>query len=112
MATPIRYDDLYMHGKKNQTLTVNVKKFLFDNNIAFNDLVYTDDNKAETIAALSTWFEDTAGNKIIFSDLPILTYDEIYWESEDKALKYAVRKYALQVSDLPSDFTTLAVKNS
>jgi hypothetical protein len=112
MATPIRYEGLYMHSKVNQTASASIKKYMFENNIAFVDLVYTDENKTETLSALSTWFEDSNGAKIVFNELPVLTYDTVYWESDDKTHKYAVRNYVVKASDIPSDFATLAVKNS
>ena len=110
MATPIKYDNLYMHSEYGQKASADFKKYLTDNEIAYRDLCYENGATSETLAALSTWFEDGNGGKVQFSTMPVLTYDEIYWESDDKSVVASTRKYAVTSSNLPADFVAKAVK--
>ena len=114
MPTPIRYDSLYLHSQYGQKFSADLRKYLNDNDIAYVDLVYNanDVNSNTTLTALSTWFRDDANTAIIFSSFPVLTYDTVYWESEDKTMKSAVRNYFVSSNNAPSDFVSLTLKNT
>jgi hypothetical protein len=112
MPTPIKYDNLYMHSEYGQKVSSDFKKYLTDAEIAYRDLCFEHDATTATIEALSTWFDDGNGGKVQFTSMPIFTYDEIYWESDDKSVVASKRKYAVTSADLPADFVTKAVKVS
>jgi hypothetical protein len=112
MATPIKYDNLFFHSQFGHKASADFKKYLIDNSIAFRDVEFTEDAVSPCLAALSTWFEDGNGGKVQFAEMPVFTYDEIYWESDDKSVIASKRKYAVKSADLPSDFLAKAVKIS
>ena len=112
MATPIKYDNLYLHSQYGQKSSSDFKKHLLDNNFAHRVLDFEVENMGPCLEALNTWFRDENGNTITFTEMPILTYDEIYWVSDDKSIVASTRKYAVNPEDLPSDFATKVVKNS
>jgi len=102
----VRYDQVHLYAKPGQAACATIRQWLDANGITYVNLDYPD--PAETLAALSTWFEDGEGNKIIFDDTPVIIYDRLMWESDDGTDRYAHRQYATSVADLPDDFTTLA----
>lgn len=116
MATPIRYDTLYMHGKLRHIPSIEFRANLLSHKVDFADLVFED--PTDCLVSLSTWFltpeckadPSLPPEKVQFSELPILTYDTVYWESDNKEHKYSVRNYALKPEDLPSDFFDLVIK--
>ena len=112
MPTPIKYDNLYMHSEYGQKTSSDFKKYLTDAEIAYRDLNYDNNSTSQCLEALSTWFDDGQGGKVQFTSMPVLTYDEIYWESDDKSVIASKRMYAVVSSDLPSDFTAKAIKVS
>lgn len=112
MTTPIKYDNLFFHSQFGHRASADFKKYLTDNSIAYRDLEFPTDNISDCLAALSTWFDDGNGGKIQFTEMPVFTYDEIYWESDDKSVVASQRKYAVNSSDLPNDFLAKAVKIS
>jgi hypothetical protein len=101
-----------MHSQHGQKASSDIKKHLIDNDIAYNDLCYEADSIGPCLTALSTWFYNDEGQRIVFTEMPVLTYDEIYWESDDGSVTASKRLYAVQVSDLPADFIAKAVKVS
>ena len=62
--------------------------------------------------ALSTWFDDENEEPIVFTASPVIIYDIVIWEAEDGSDAYRKTGYAIQSSDLPSNFVELAVKVS
>lgn len=102
----IRYDEIHLYAKPGQAASATVRQWLDTEGIAYTNLDYAD--PTETLAALSTWFQDDEGNAITFTDTPVLIYDQVLWESSDGTDAYRKRHYVTDTSDLPSDFTTLA----
>tara|TARA_A200000159_G_scaffold40504_1_gene37114 strand:- start:6158 stop:6490 length:333 start_codon:yes stop_codon:yes gene_type:complete len=108
----IRYDDITITVERGQAASNNMITWLTNNNIATTILTYSSEDVRDALHPLSTWFEDDQQNKIIFETAPVLTFDEVVWESEDGSDAYRKRKYATQTSDLPENFLTLAEKVS
>ena len=106
----IRYDEVHLYAKPGQAACATIRQWLDSNKVAYTNLDYQD--PTETLAALSTWFQDEEGNNIIFADTPVLIYDRVMWEADDGSDRYAHRQYATDVKDLPDDFVTLALKVS
>ena len=106
----IRYDEVHLYAKPGQAACATIRQWLDSNGIAYTNLDYQD--PTDTLAALSTWFQDEEGNDIIFTDTPVLVYDKLLWEADDKSDRYAHRYYVTDVNDLPDDFVTLALKVS
>lgn len=102
----IRYDQIFLYAKPAQATSAAIRRWLDAEGIAYTNLDFPD--PTETLAALSTWFHDEDDNPIVFTDTPVLIYDQVLWESEDKSDSYRKRKYVTNTSDLPSDFATLA----
>lgn len=110
MTTPVRYDNINLHGKIGQLATSQLRAWLDTRAILFKDLQYGDD--ADNLAALSTWFYGDDEEPIVFSASPVITYDIVIWETEDGSDSYRKTGYAVQSSDLPSNFVELAAKVS
>ena len=108
MTTPVRYDNINLHGKIGQLATSQLRAWLDTRAILFQDLQYQED--AENLAALSTWFDDENEEPIVFTASPVIIYDIVIWEAEDGSDAYRKTGYAIQSSDLPSNFVELAVK--
>lgn len=106
----IRYDEIHLYAKPGQAACATIRQWLDSKEVAYTNLDYQD--PTETLAALSTWFENEEGNNIIFADTPVLIYDRVMWEADDGSDRYAHRQYATDVKDLPDDFVTLALKVS
>jgi len=106
----IRYDEVHLYAKIGQAACATIRQWLDSNGIAYTNLDYQD--PTDTLAALSTWFQDEEGNDIIFTDTPVLVYDRLLWEADDKSDRYYHRQYVTDVNDLPDDFVTLALKVS
>lgn len=102
----VRYDEIHLYAKPGQAASATIRKWLDAKGVAYTNLDYTD--PTETLAALSTWFEDEEGNNIVFSDTPVLVYDRVLWEADDKSDRYAHRHYVTDVKKLPDDFAKLA----
>jgi len=102
----VRYDQIHLYAKPGQAACATIRQWLDGNGIAYTNLDYAD--PTETLAALSTWFQDEEGNDIAFADTPVLVYDRLMWEADDGSDRYAHRHYVTDVEDLPDDFTTLA----
>jgi hypothetical protein len=113
MAEPIKYTDIYLYSTNNAA-SATMRAYLDTNSIDYVNLNYVDDaGKTATLSALSTWFDDTEkndGSKIEFTSLPILIFEKLFWESDDKSEKLQKRAYALTSDTLPSDFLTKAKK--
>lgn len=114
MAEVLKYTDIYLYSTDNSS-SVEFEKFLNDNNIEFVKLHYATEHaegKITTIEALNTWFEDPSnpGSKIIFSDLPILIFEKLYWEAEDKSERLEKRDYIISLANIASDFIAKANK--
>jgi hypothetical protein len=101
----IAYRKIVLHAKRDQQESLAFEQWLNDNLIAFNLLAYED--PSECLAALSTWFRDDQDNLIVFAQAPVLTYDEVIWEAEDKSDAYIKSRYAISADQLPADFKQL-----
>jgi len=110
MTTPVRYDNIHLHGKVGQLATSQMRAWLDTRAIQFTDLQYEDDT--ENLAAVSTWFRDENEDPIVFAESPLIIYDIVVWEADDGSDAYRKTGYAVQTSDLPSDFIELAIKVS
>ena len=108
----IRYDEIHLTMQRGHAASNDMLSWLTSNNIDVNVLTYSPEAINDALHPLSTWFEDDQQNKIIFETAPVLTFDEVLWESEDGSDAYRKRKYATQISDLPENFLTLAEKVS
>lgn len=102
----IRYENIHLHAKVGQAASAQFRQWLDQNGIAYTNLDYAD--PLDDLRALSTWYRDDNDDPIIFTNSPVLTYDRVIWEADDGSDKYTKGWYAVQSSDLPSDFTTLA----
>mgnify|MGYP007077402080 FL=1 len=102
----VRYENIHLHAKVGQAASAQFRQWLDQNGIAYTNLDYAD--PLEDLRALSTWYVDDNQHPIIFTNSPVLTYDRVVWEADDGTDKYVKPWYAVQSSDLPSDFTTLA----
>jgi len=102
----VRYENIHLHAKVGQAASAQFRQWLDQNGIAYTNLDYAD--PLDDLRALSTWYDDDNGDPVIFTNSPVLTYDRVIWESDDGTDKYTKPWYAVQSSDLPSDFTTLA----
>jgi hypothetical protein len=115
MAEPIKYTDLYLYSTTNAS-SATFRSYLDSNLIKYTNLNYNDaESVAINVAALSTWFDDPAnsgstGDKIQFDGLPVLIFEKLFWESDDKSEKLQKRWYAKSVDELPSDFLTKVSK--
>lgn len=106
----VRYDNIYLHAKRGQAASANFRQWLDSNGIAFANLDY--DDPSDDLAAISTWFDDPDGQRVIFTEAPVLTYDQVVWESDDGTDAYRKTKYAVTTADLPDDFAQLALQVS
>lgn len=104
----IRYDQIHLHARREQPNSLAFAKWLDDNGVDYVALWYTDDR--DNLHALSTWFEDDDGNKIVFSSSPVLTFENLIWEADDKSDRYSKTNYATSPSGVPADFLELAEK--
>jgi hypothetical protein len=102
----IAYRKINLHTKREQPESNAFEQWLNANLVAFNLLDY--ENPSECLIALSTWFYDDEGNRVIFDRAPVLTYDEVIWEAPDKSDAYIKVRYAVSPSDLPADFPQLS----
>lgn len=102
----VRYENIHLHAKIGQAASAQFRQWLDQNGIAYTNLDYTD--PLDDLRAISTWYRDDNDDPIIFTNSPVLTYDRVVWEADDGSDKYIKSWYAVQSSDLPSDFTTLA----
>lgn len=115
MAEPIKYTDIYLYSTNNAD-SASLRAYLDTNQINYTNLNYNDDEgKTATLSALSTWFDDTSqpdnpNAKIIFSTLPVLIFEKLFWVSEDGQEKLQKRHYATSTNTIPSDFLEKAVK--
>lgn len=112
MASPIKYSDIYLYSTINAD-SAKYRSYLDSNLINYVNLNYADEEgKTATLAALSTWFDDleNPGQKIQFTQYPILVFESVYWESEDGKEKHQKRTFAVKADDLPSDFLDKATK--
>lgn len=98
----IAYRKITLHTKREQPESAAFEHWLNDKLIAFSLLNY--DDPTECLAALSTWFVDDQGKLITLAEAPVLTYEEVIWEAEDKSDAYVKTRYALSPNDLPTDF--------
>ena len=73
MTTPVRYDNIHLHGKVGQLATSQMRAWLDTRAIQFTDLQYED--ATESLAALSTWFRDENEEPVVFSETPLIVYD-------------------------------------
>lgn len=108
----IRYDEIYVTVQRGHAASNDMIGWLASNNINVTVLMYSSEDIDDALYPLSTWFEDDNQNKIVFGSAPVLTFDEVLWESEDGSDAYRKRKYVTQTSDLPENFLTLAEKVS
>jgi arsenate reductase-like glutaredoxin family protein len=106
----VRYDEVHLYATPGQAACATMRQWLDSNGVAFTNLDYQD--PTETLAALSTWFQDEEGNDINLTDTPVLVYDRVMWEADDKSDRYAHRQHVTDVSNLPDDFLTLVDKVS
>jgi len=102
----VRYENIHLHAKVGQAASAEFRQWLDQNSVAYTNLDYSD--PIDDLRAVSTWFHDDDGNPVIFTNSPVLTYDRVVWEADDGSDKYVKSWYAVQSSDLPSNFTTLA----
>jgi hypothetical protein len=111
MIPPIKYSDIYLYSTSDE-VSVDFKVYLDSNNIKYTNLFYDLEHKNDSLDALSTWFLDPAneGSNIKFTKLPILIFEEIFWESPDKLEVYQKRWFARTMQEIPSDFSTISVK--
>jgi len=98
----LAYRKITLHAKRNHEESASFEHWLNEKLVAFNLLDY--DDPTECLAAISTWFRDAEDNQIVFSNAPVLTYDEVIWEAEDKSDAYIKTRYAISPNDLPADF--------
>ena len=111
MIPPIKYSDIYLYSTSNDKST-EFQLYLDSNKIKYTQLFYDLEHKNDSLDALSTWFLDpeTEGTTIKFTKLPILIFEEIFWESPDKSEVYQKRWFAKTMEEIPSDFSTIGVK--
>lgn len=111
MIPAIKYSDIYLYSTLNGEST-ELKSYLDSNKIKYTYLHYDLEHKNASLDALSTWFPDpeTKGTTIKFTKLPILIFEEIFWESPDKSEVYQKRRFARTMQEIPSDFLTISVK--
>lgn len=102
----IAYRKISLHTKIDQPESLAFEHWLNENMVAFQLLAY--DNPGECLKALSTWFYDAEGRRVIFDQAPVLTYDEVIWEAPDKSDAYIKVRYAITPNDLPADFARLS----
>ncbi len=107
----IKYDNIHLYAQFGHLDSANFRKHLTGKNIAYTELTYRPEAVNEALMPLSTWFDDGEGGKVQFADMPILIYDTVLWESQDKTERYAKRTFAKTAKDLPKDFTSKATKN-
>lgn len=115
MAQPIRYTDIYLYSTNNAA-SVEMRRFLDEHMIDYQNLNYVDaDGKQATLSALSTWFDDKEkndGSKVEFTQFPILVFEQLFWESDDKSERLQKRYFAKSKEEIPSDFIQKAIKLS
>lgn len=102
MADAIKYDDLFLYNRTNEA-SRKFRVFLDTHAVKYVNLQwYDEDQIANNIAALSTWFISSRPEG--FSDLPILIYEKVLWEAPDGSDKYQKRHYSVDPGDLPPDW--------
>lgn len=110
MASIVKYDSVYLYSRPSSLACNSIRKYLTDNNIEFTELLYQPDYVEAAIAPINTWFYDEHKAPVIFTNLPILTYEAVYWVSEDLTLRYDIRGFVTEISNLPADFAEKVVK--
>ena len=100
----IRYDDIHLYAERGASNSMAFKSWLEDNNVPFAALEYNSDVVEAALEPLRTWVFDNHKESVNFSEMPILIYKELLWESPDKVDRFDKIYYALSTDDLPSDF--------
>ena len=109
----IRYDNVYLYCERKQKASSAWRLWLDTREIAYSLLDYEPGEAAElAVEPLKTWTFKNNDTSVDFEELPILTYEDIVWESPDGQDKYSKLFYAITTDDLPSDFIDKVAKVS
>lgn len=105
----LRYEALHFYAERKQIDSAKFRAMLDGNLIDYQLLDYDAEAVSGCLEALNTWVFAN-NNTPNFTKMPILIYNEVLWESPDKAEKFAKTYCAMSVDDLPTDFVEKAVK--
>ncbi len=109
MAAPIKYTDIYLYSTTNIKST-EVRMHLDASFIKYINLQYVgEDYIRNALEPLSTWFRRN-NEPIIFTELPIIIFDKVYWISDDGEEVFKKRDFAFGIDDLPVDFISKSDK--
>ena len=109
----VRYDNVYLYCERKQKASSAWRLWLDTREVAYSLLDYDPGEASElAIEPLKTWTFKNNDATVDFEGLPILTYEDIVWESPDGKDRYGKLYYAVTTDDLPSDFADKVAKVS
>ena len=108
----IKYEEVVLYTEAGQADSVSFRKKLDDMNASYAILDYKPDAVADALAPLNTWNFDDVEGKASFSDMPLVVFHEVLWESPDGEHKYFRTCLSTSVEKLPSDFKDKVIKAS
>ena len=109
----VRYDNVYLYCERKQKASLDWRLWLDTRETAYSIIDYEPGEAAElAVEPLKTWTFKNNDAQVDFEGLPILTYEDIVWESPDGEDRYGKLFYAITTDDLPSDFVDKVAKVS
>ena len=109
----IKYEEVVLYTEAGQADSVSFRKKLDDMNASYAILDYKPDAVADALAPLNTWNFDDVEGKASFSDMPLVVFHDVLWESPDGEHKFAGSQKGIHLLEkLPSDFKDKVIKAS
>jgi len=108
----IKYEDVCLYTQSGQSESVEFRKWLDSINASYAILDYSPDAVEEAISPLNTWnFADIDG-PASFSDMPLLVFHDVLWESPAGDDRYFHVKHAVSIEATPDDFEKKVLKGA
>jgi hypothetical protein len=108
----IKYEDVCLYTQSGQSESVEFRKWLDSINASYAILDYSPDAVEEAISPLNTWnFADIDG-PASFSDMPLLVFHDVLWESPAGDDRYFHVKHAVSIKTTPNDFEKKVLKGA
>jgi hypothetical protein len=108
----IKYEDVCLYTQSGQPESVEFRKWLDSINASYAILDYSPDAVEEAIRPLNTWnFADIDG-PASFSDMPLLVFHDVLWESPAGDDRYFHVKHAVSIEATPDDFEKKVLKGA